>query len=178
MKLGIITGTTRKGNAGTAIGQWVHEALQGRTDVELVELSVADFDLNFLTEETIPGMANGVYEDEKTTAWAAAIKELDGFLFITPEYNAAPPAAMKNAVDLLFAEWSEKPVGFVGYGFHKGVRAVNQWRDIVRNLKMVDAETAVEIDLGAEMADGSFAPAEGQVEVLNKVVDEVLAAAK
>lgn len=174
MKLGIITGTTRPGNAGTSVGDWVNATLSDRDDVELVDLRVADYDLDLLNEPTMPGAADGVYENEKTTRWAAAIKDVDAFIFVTPEYNAAPPAAFKNAVDLLFVEWTGKPVGFVGYGFYKGARAVKHWRDIVGNLNMKAAEQAVEIDLGAEFADGAFEPSDAQVEQLNKVVDEVV----
>lgn len=177
MKLGVITGTTRNGNAGTAIGAWVTETLSSRTDVEVAPLAVADFNLNFLTEETMPSMAGGVYEDPQTTEWSKAIAVLDAFIFVTPEYNAAPPAAFKNAVDLLFGEWAQKPVGFVGYGFHGGVRAIDQWRPIVRNLKMIDAEKQVEINLASEtIVDGVFTPAETRAEEVNALVDELIAA--
>ncbi|MDO4609059.1 NADPH-dependent FMN reductase [Corynebacterium sp.] len=175
MKIGIITGTTRHGNNGSMIGDWVNRVAAARDDAEFTDIRLADQDLNLLTEPTMPGMANGEYEDPKTAEWAKAIAPLDGFVFITPEYNAAPPAAFKNAVDLLFVEWSGKPVGFVGYGFHHGERAVAHWRDIVGNLKMTDVAENVGIGLGEELAeDGSFVPAEGREAELNAMLDEVV----
>lgn len=175
MKLGIITGTTRPGNVGTVVGEWVIENLSARTDVEIKDLKVADFDLDLLGEPTIPGQANGKYEDPKTVKWAEAVKECDAYVFVTAEYNAAPPAALKNAVDLLFVEWNDKPAGFVGYGFGGGQRSIKHWRDIVGNLKMKDAEATVNIFLGEEFPGGRFTPAEGKAEDLQKLVDEIAA---
>lgn len=177
MKLGVITGTTRTGNVGTAVGAWVTHALSNRDDIVVTPLAVADYDLDFLTEETMPSMAGGVYENPNTAAWSNAVKNLDAYIFVTPEYNAAPPAAFKNAIDLLFGEWANKPVGFVGYGFHGGVRAIEQWRPIVRNLKMIDAETQLELDLATEtVVDGVFTPAETRVDELAALVGELVAA--
>ena len=122
----------------------------------------------------MPGQANGEYENPKTVKWAEAVKECDAYVFVTGEYNAGPPAAMKNAADLLFVEWNGKPVGFVGYGFGGGERAIKHWRDIVGNLKMKDAEQTVNIYLGEEFPEGTLTPAEGKADALHKVVDEII----
>ena len=175
MKLGIITGTTRPGNVGTPVGEWVGEDLSRPTHGQLQGLKVADFDHDLPNEPTMPGQANGEYENQKTVEWAEAVKECDAYVFVTGEYNAAPPAAMKNAADLLFVEWNDKPVGFVGYGFGGGQRAIKHWRDIVGNLKMKDAEATANIFLGEEFPGGQFTPAEGKAEDLQKVVDEIAA---
>lgn len=175
MKLGVITGSTRKGNVGAAVGDWVIENLRPRTDIEVKDLRIADFDLDFLSEEIIPGQANGKYGNPKTTAWAEAINDCDAFLFVTAEYNAAPPAEFKNAVDLLFVEWAGKPVGFVGYGFYGGERAIGHWRDITNNLKLKPVEATANFNLGEELPDGVFTPAEGKADDLMKVVDEIVA---
>jgi NAD(P)H-dependent FMN reductase len=45
--------------------------------------------------------------------FAEKIKSADGVIIISPEYNGAPPASLKNAVDLLTVEWRRKPVAFV-----------------------------------------------------------------
>jgi NAD(P)H-dependent FMN reductase len=49
-------------------------------------------------------------------------------VFVTPEYNRSIPAALKNAIDYLYAEWHNKAAGFVSYGLHGGIRAVEQLR--------------------------------------------------
>ncbi|GAA0250291.1 hypothetical protein GCM10009527_053320 [Actinomadura nitritigenes] len=47
-------------------------------------------------------------------------------MFVTPEYNRSIPSALKNAVDFLYAEWTNKAAGFVAYGSNvSGARAVD-----------------------------------------------------
>ncbi|MEZ5114335.1 MAG: NAD(P)H-dependent oxidoreductase [Nocardioidaceae bacterium] len=53
----------------------------------------------------MPGAAGGVYENPKTTRWSQTIEQYDGYVFVTPEYNHGVPAALKNAVDVLYPEW-------------------------------------------------------------------------
>lgn len=43
--------------------------------------------------------------------FASHIKSSDGVIVVTPEYNGGYPASLKNAIDLLYAEWKRKPVG-------------------------------------------------------------------
>lgn len=38
------------------------------------------------------------------------IIEADGVLIVTPEYNGGYPPALKNVIDLLYDEWSKKPI--------------------------------------------------------------------
>jgi NAD(P)H-dependent FMN reductase len=42
--------------------------------------------------------------------FADRIKKADGVLIVTPEYNGGYPAALKNVIDLLYAEWQKKPL--------------------------------------------------------------------
>src|SRR4051812_15557402 len=42
--------------------------------------------------------------------FANKIKEADGVIIVTPEYNGGYPASLKNVIDLLYAEWKRKPV--------------------------------------------------------------------
>ena len=62
------------------------------------------------------------------------------------------PAALKNAIDYLYREWRDKPVGFVSYGgVAAGTRAVQQLMQIVATLKMVPIFEAVSIPLLDEL---------------------------
>lgn len=108
MKIGVIVGSTRPGNLGTPIGQWVFDRLNKLegADWELVKLD--DYNLPLLGEPTVPGMANRNYESEQTTAWSKKVDEFDAFVFVTPEYNHGVPAAFKNAFDVLAPEWAYK----------------------------------------------------------------------
>lgn len=42
--------------------------------------------------------------------FAEKIKSSDGIIIVTPEYNGSYPASLKNAVDVLYQEWKDKPV--------------------------------------------------------------------
>ena len=42
--------------------------------------------------------------------FAGKIKNADGIIIVTPEYNGGYPASLKNVVDLLYEEWHHKPV--------------------------------------------------------------------
>ena len=42
--------------------------------------------------------------------FAQKIKEADGIIIVTPEYNGGVPASLKNAIDVLYDEWRHKPV--------------------------------------------------------------------
>jgi len=43
-------------------------------------------------------------------SFAEKIKNSDGILMVTPEYNGGYPASLKNVIDLLYDEWHRKPI--------------------------------------------------------------------
>jgi len=140
----VILASTRSERRGEPIAQWVHALASERQDMtsELVDLD--DFDLPFLTSSTPPMSA--MSRDDAARAWSAKIDAGDGYVFVVPEYNHGYPAALKNALDHLFAEWSRKPAGFVSYGAAAGgVRAIEQLRQVVVELEMVPVRRQVAI---------------------------------
>src|SRR5579863_1470875 len=56
------------------------------------------------------------YEHEVVKKWTAQIWASDGFVFVTPEYNYGPSAALKKAIDWVYREWNRKAAAFVSYG--------------------------------------------------------------
>ena len=81
LKIGIILGSTRPGRKGDQVAHWVLEQAAGReASYELVDL--ADFNLPHLDEAI--SASQGRYENDHTKAWAAAIAQYDGFVFVTP----------------------------------------------------------------------------------------------
>jgi NAD(P)H-dependent FMN reductase len=53
--------------------------------------------------------------------------ELDGFLFVFPEYNWGYPGVLKNALDYLYDEWRGKPASLFTYGTRGGNKAAAQF---------------------------------------------------
>ncbi|WP_164546449.1 NADPH-dependent FMN reductase [Corynebacterium hylobatis] len=175
MKIAVFVGSIRNGRHGRTVGQWALDQLQARGDGNTYELiDLIEQDLDQLTAAVPPIMAAGTYDEVKTTAWSGTISSYDGFIFVTPEYNASVPGTMKNAFDLLKVEWEGKPVGFLSYGGGGGVRAVNHWRDIVANVGMLPLEAQAALAFDDHFVDFQFAPNEQTVELLEAVAAELV----
>jgi NAD(P)H-dependent FMN reductase len=103
------------------------------------------FELPML-DEPAPA-SSGQYSRAHTRAWSATIASFDGYVFVTPEYNHGPSAALKNAIDFLHKEWANKAAGVIGYGASLGARAVEQLRLTMAALQVatVTASRAVDV---------------------------------
>jgi NAD(P)H-dependent FMN reductase len=64
---------------------------------------------------------------------------------ISPEYNHGYSSAIKNAIDSIYIEWNNKPVGFLSYGSAGGARAVEQLREVAVELQMAPIRNGVHI---------------------------------
>jgi NAD(P)H-dependent FMN reductase len=49
--------------------------------------------------------------EPRVVEFADKIKNADGVIIVTPEYNGGYPASVKNVVDLLYTQWRRKPIG-------------------------------------------------------------------
>lgn len=114
-----------------------------------------------------------------TRRWAERIGSYDAYVVVTPEYNTAPPAALTNAIDYLYAEWGGKPVGYVGYGSFGPVMAVQRLRAQAGVLRMADIGPQVALSLREDFVDlVDFRPRELHTAELHRLVDELLAWAR
>jgi NAD(P)H-dependent FMN reductase len=149
-KIAIILGSTRPNRMGAVVADWVYKAAASReASYDLIDLR--DVDLPFLDEGTPPSM--GKYEHDHTKDWAARIDDYDGFVFVTPEYNHSTSAALKNAIDFIYAEWNNKACGFVGYGSLGGARAIEHLRAIASELQMAHVRQQVSLSLYDDWKD-------------------------
>lgn len=174
LKLAIIIGSTRPGRKAEAVAHWVHEIARKRRDAEFDLVDIQDFDLPLLDEPVPPSMHQ--YSKPHTKAWAAKIAAYDGFVFVTPEYNHGPSAALKNALDYLYAEWNNKVAGFVSYGSAGGARAVEQLRLVMAELQIADVRAQVMLSLFTDFENFSvFKPAPHHENSVNTMLDQVIA---
>lgn len=62
----------------------------------------------------------------QTLEFAERIKNADGIIIVTPEYNGGYPASLKNVIDLLYAEWYHKPIAIstVSDGIFGGTQVI------------------------------------------------------
>jgi len=174
IKIGIIIGSTRPGRNGAAVGKWVNEVAQKRSDAQFELIDIQDYSLPLLDEAAPPSLGYP-YSQAHTRVWSDKIKSLDAFVFVTPEYNHATSAALKNAIDYLYSEWNNKAAGFVGYGSVGGARAIENLRTIMAELQVADVRAQVMLSLFTDFKDFSiFQPADFQVGAVNAMLDQVV----
>jgi NAD(P)H-dependent FMN reductase len=143
-----------------------------RQDARFTVLDLAEINLP-LFDEPLPPMAAS-YCNPHTVEWARTIDSFDAFVFVVPEYNHGPPAALKNAVDYLFAEWNDKAAGFVSYGVEGGIRAIEQMRLVMAELKVATVRAHVglsKIDDFDELV--TFSPRDQQQRNVSAMLDEL-----
>lgn len=174
MKIGIVIGSVREARKGPLVAGWVHELASARTDAEFVVIDLRVFDVPVFSSATLPALAKRQYDSPQVTAWSQAIDACDGFVFVTPEYNHGVPGAFKNAVDSLGPEWIGKTVGFVGYGAENGVRAIEQWRQIVVNFQMLDVRAQVGLSTFTEIGPDAVTPLDRRAGELTAMLDQLV----
>lgn len=179
MKIALFVGSIRNGRYARIVGEWALQELESRNDGHTYEIiDLIEQDLNPLDAEMLPGMAQGVYVDPKTTAWSEVISGYDAFFFVNGEHNASVPAMMKNAYDQLHIEWKGKPVGYISYGGGGGNGAVKHWRDITERVGMINLAADAMFPFGEYFPDYVFTPGERGAAMLHAVADELVDAAE
>lgn len=173
MKIGIISGSLRTSRATSSVAAYVHRVASARSEATYDLIELADFDVPLLTSPVHPMVANKNYDDPNVQKWSDAIDGLDAFVFVTPEYNHGVPGGFKNAVDSLGVEWVGKPVAFVGHGSVGGVRAVEQWRQIVVNFSMPVARAELNFNMFNHWDDGTFTPADRHDDEVGAMLDQL-----
>ena len=149
MKTQVIIGSTRPGRVGPQIAHWMIEILPSGKNNEYEIVDIADWKLPIFDERIHPSMNQ--YKHTHTKAWSNKIKEADAYVFLTPEYNAGYPASLKNAIDYLYHEWSDKPVMIASYGIGGGSTASAQLRQVTERLKMRPTETSPAFTITRDM---------------------------
>lgn len=141
LNIGVIVSSTRPNRVGRKVADWFMEQVQDTPGINFELIDLAEEDLPFLNEPKSP--AKGEYEHEHSKRWSAKIDKLDGFVFVTAEYNNGPPAPLKNAIDSIYSEWGKKPVAFVGYGTVGAARAIEQLVCVAAKINMVPITSTV-----------------------------------
>jgi len=174
LKVGIITGSTRPNRKSPDVAKWVLETARKRSDAEYELVDIKDFELPLLDEPMPPSM--GKYQQSHTKRWAAKIATLDAFVFVSPEYNHGIPAALKNAIDFLFAEWKDKAAGFVSYGGAGGARAVEQLRLVLAEVHVATVRAQVLLSMNTDFENfTTFKPDPQHEKSVGAVLDQVVA---
>lgn len=148
-KIGIVIGSVRPGRFSDKVCGWLTKITDGRSDLEFEVLDLQDYPMPFFNERGNPA-SGAAAENEAAQRWRAKLAGLDGFIFLTAEYNHSPTAVLVNALDWAYQEWNRKPVAFFGFGSMGASRAIEQLRGIIAELQMVSIRHTVLIG-GADM---------------------------
>lgn len=130
----VFYGSKRPGAAAPKVAEWLRGKLATETRatfsfVDLATLNLPLYDIEW------PLSPEGPFPSDAHKTWSDEAAKADAFIVITNEYNHAPAPVVKNAIDLLKAQWDKKPVGFMSYGgVLGGGRAVEHLRQVFAEL--------------------------------------------
>jgi len=148
----VIMGSVRHGRRCPAIAAWVTRIAAASSDLNYEIVDLVEWPLPMDDEPGIP--ARGSYEQPHTRAWSAKIASADAFVFVTPQYNWGYPAALKNAIDHLYKEWSGKPAVIVTYGGNRGSKCAVAFRGVTEGVRMHPMATMPGLKLSREVIEG------------------------
>lgn len=117
-KIAIILGSTRSQANGRALFnhlKLIIDQLPTHSTIHYQFLDLANYQLP-LFDEPEPPMANPHRElPANQQQWLTDMASADGYIILTPEYNHAMLAGLKNAFDFLAFEGARKPAKIISY---------------------------------------------------------------
>ncbi|KKF92481.1 NAD(P)H-dependent FMN reductase LOT6 [Ceratocystis platani] len=183
--IGIISGSQRQIQVGSQITDWVQGIIEKHlghgSAIGLRQISIKDLDLPLYDEPYPPSQitSSDQYTKETTRAWSRIVAPLDAFVIVTPEYNVNVPAGLKNALDLLYFEWTNKPFFIISYGGMGGTFAYdNLKRSLSFAIKARVVETRLNLAFGPSQNGIAAKAVAGQDLGLSVTDDETLWADK
>ncbi len=130
-KIVVILGSVRSERNGIKVAKWVVGKLKEKGHqvslVDPVELDLPLLDKMYKEMKSPP---------EKLKKLEKIIKDADGYIPITPEYNHSISSAMKNTLDYFLEEYFFKPSAIISYsvGPFGGVLAGTHLRQILAEM--------------------------------------------
>ena len=140
----VFYGSYRSDRMGIRLTQFVVERLRRLgEDVELIDAKAINLPmLDRMYKEYPSGEAPEPLE------WLARkIRDADGFVFVTGEYNWGVQPGLKNLTDHFLEEWFWRPAAIASYsgGRLSGVRAATAWHGILSEMGMVVVSSTIAV---------------------------------
>jgi NAD(P)H-dependent FMN reductase len=140
----VFYGSYRSDRMGIRFAQYVVERLRCRgDDVELIDAKAINLPmLDRMYKEYPKGKA-----PEPLERLAGNIRDADGFVFITGEYNWGVQPGLKNLTDHFLEEWFWRPAAIVSYsaGRLSGARAASAWHGTLSEMGMVVVSSTIAV---------------------------------
>jgi NAD(P)H-dependent FMN reductase len=150
-RIALIVGSVREKRQGIKVARWMEEKLNSRDHtvyfIDPLELNLPLLDKMY---KEMPNPTAQLIDLRNK------IKDAEGYMPVTPEYNRGVSSALKNTLDYFLEEYYFKPSAIVSYspGVFGGINAAQQ-------LRLVFAE------LGAPSISSSFS-----ISRVNEVFDD------
>lgn len=171
--IAIVTGSVRPGRQSLNVARWVESLARHRQDATFEVVDIADFELPVWDEGMPPAFSPGVKPHSR--AWSQKMAEYDGYVFVVSEYNHSITGALKNALDYLGPELSNKAAGFVSYGSAGGARAVEHLRGILSEMQVAHVRNAALLSVFTDFENFSvLAPTEPATAAVGPMLDQLV----
>jgi NAD(P)H-dependent FMN reductase len=170
----IIVGSVRPGRVGLPVSEWVKGVAEKVESVTVDFVDLVELALPFMDEPNHPSKAQ--YTKQHTIDWSKRVHAADAFVLVSPEYNHRYSPALKNAIDFLAQEWTNKPVTVVSYGgASSGTRAAMALDPVLTTVRLIKTGAAVEMTrVGSRIVDGVFEPTERESASLDAALAELV----
>src|SRR5271155_4714066 len=157
----VFYGSYRSDRMGIRLAEFVVERLRRRGEVvELIDAKAVNLPmLDRMYKEYPPGGA-----PEQLQRLAGEIRDADGFVFVTGEYNWGVQPGLKNLTDHFLEEWFWRPAAIASYSFSKlsGTRSSYAWHNTLNEMGMVVISSTLTVGPIGETLDDQGDPlAEG-----------------
>src|SRR5919199_1369807 len=149
-KIALIVGSVRHDRQGIKVARWMEQKLKARNHtvffIDPVEINLPLLDRMYKEMINPPEMLSGLENK---------IRDAEGYMPVTPEYNHSTSAAMKNTLDYFLEEYYFKPSAIVSYspGGFGGINAAQQMRLIFAELGAPSIPTSLSISKVHEAFD-------------------------
>src|SRR5512139_420028 len=163
----VLYGSYRSDRMGIRLANFIVERLRRRgEDVELIDAKAVGLPmLDRMYKEHPKGEA-----PEALETLATKIREADGFIFVTGEYNWGVQPGLKNLTDHFLEEWFWRPAAIASYsaGRFSGVRAGTVWHSILSEMGMVVISSTLAVGVISQTLDASGRPTGSGGEALQR----------
>jgi NAD(P)H-dependent FMN reductase len=140
----VLYGSYRSDRMGIRLAHFVVEGFRVRgDDVELIDAREVGLPMiDRMHKEYPKGAAPAALEK-----LAGQIREADGFVFITGEYNWGVQPGLKNLTDHFLEEWFWRPAAIASYsaGRFAGARAATAWHGTLSEMGMVVVSSTIAV---------------------------------
>jgi NAD(P)H-dependent FMN reductase len=140
----IFYGSYRSDRMGIRLAEFLVERLLRRGEsVELIDAKAVNLPmLDRMYKEYPPGEA-----PEQLQRLASKIRDADGFVFVTGEYNWGVQPGLKNLTDHFLEEWFWRPAAIASYsgGRLSGARATTAWHSTLSEMGMVVVSSTIAV---------------------------------